>query len=116
MNELAPHFFHGHALGLMRLGMGVVRVMVEARTGAAAKLLSPQRGDIDEQEPVCDGGRRLDDFVSQDHIFLQWRFKFHNVTGYRNLRRFRKSGIRDREVLGPKRAPERLLADPSSRP
>ena len=38
--------------------------LIEARTGAAAKLLGAESRDIDEKKPVRDGRSRLDGFLS----------------------------------------------------
>lgn len=62
LHELAPHLFHRDTLGLVRLRMAFVDGLIQSGTGATAQLFGTQRGNINEQEPVRDGRRRLDWF------------------------------------------------------
>jgi len=60
LHELAPHLFHRDTLGLVRQRMPFVDGLIQSGTGATAQLFGAQRGNIDEQEPVRHGRRRLD--------------------------------------------------------
>ena len=59
LHQLLPHFFHRNPFCLMGLRMAFVWRLVEARAGAAAKLLCAESRDIDEKKPVRDGRSRL---------------------------------------------------------
>ena len=70
----------------MRLRMGIVDRVVEPGARAPSKLLGSKSGYINKKKAVRDLRGRFDGFRGFDDVSSLRRFKFHNVTGYRNLR------------------------------